>query len=111
MIYIYFSKNKSEAFDAFRCYKAVAENQLNKKIKILPSENGKEFANKEFDNYMSKAGIIHQKSSPCRPEQNGLSERFNRTIARKARCLLFYAELDKHFWAEPIQLCIYKTGQ
>lgn len=35
-------------------------------------EMEKEFVNKEFDNYLSKAGIVHQKSNPYTPEQNGL---------------------------------------
>lgn len=107
MIYIYFMKTKSEAFSCFQRYKALVENELNKKIKILRSDNGKEFVNKEFDNYLSQAGIIHQKSNAYTPEQNGLAERSNRSVVEKARCLLFDAELDKNFWAEAANTAVY----
>ncbi|GBP34018.1 Retrovirus-related Pol polyprotein from transposon TNT 1-94 [Eumeta japonica] len=105
--YIYFLKNKNEAFECFQKYKAKVKNKLNRKIKILRSDNGKEFVNKEFDNYLNKAGIVHQKSNPYTPEQNGLAERFNRTVVEKARCLLFDAEMDENFWAEAANTAVY----
>ncbi|CAH2109023.1 unnamed protein product [Euphydryas editha] len=74
MTYIYFIKSKSEALSCFKRYKALVKNQLNKKIKILRSDNGKEFCNKEFNDYLRNAGIIHQRSNPYTPEQNGLAE-------------------------------------
>lgn len=52
-------------------------------------------------------GIIHQKTNPYSPEQNGLCERMNRTLIEKARCLLFDAGLDKEFWAEAINTAVY----
>jgi len=100
-------KNKNEAFECFQRYKAEVENKLNRKIKILRSDNGKEFVNKEFDNYLCKAGIVHQKSNPYTPEQNGLAERFNRTVVEKARCLLFDAKMDESFWAEAASTAVY----
>lgn len=60
MTYVYFLKNKSEAFDCFKEYKAKVENLTSKKIKILRSDNGKEFCNNYFDNYLKKMGIVHQ---------------------------------------------------
>ena len=107
MTYIYFMKNKSEAFRHFKDYKAKVENLLGKKIKILRSDNGGEFCNNEFDVFLRTAGIIHQKSNPYTPEQNGLSERMNRTVVEKARCLLFEAGLEKRFWAEAANTAVY----
>lgn len=107
MTYIYFMKNKSEAFQCFKDYTAKVENKLNKKIKILRSDNGREFCNGEFDSFLRIKGIVHQKSNPYTPEQNGLSERMNRTIIEKARCLLFDANLKKEFWAEATNTAVY----
>jgi len=56
---------------------------------------------------LTKAGIIHQETNPYTPEQNGVSERMNRTIVEKARCLLFDAELEKRFWAEAVNTAVY----
>lgn len=48
MTYIYFMKQKSEAFQYFQDYKAKVENQSNRKIKTLRSDNGKEFCSRSF---------------------------------------------------------------
>lgn len=36
------------------------------------------------------------------PQQNGLAERFNRTILERVRCMLDNAGLPKSFWAEAV---------
>lgn len=41
------------------------------------------------------------------PEQNGLCERFNRTVVEKARCFLFDAEHEKRFWTEAVHMAVY----
>lgn len=107
MTHIYFMKNKSEAFQCFKDYTAKVENLLDRKIKVLRSDNGCEFCSSEFENFLKQKGIIHQKSNPYTPQQNGLSERMNRTIVEKARCLLFDAGLNKLFWAEATNTAVY----
>ena len=43
--WIYFLKGKSEVFSKFKEYKALVENQTDRKIKTLQSDNGEEFKN------------------------------------------------------------------
>lgn len=107
MIFVYFVKHKSEALTCFKDFKAKVENQTGKKIKTIRSDNGREYCNKDFDLYLQKYGINHQKTNPYTPEQNGLCERSNRTIVEKARCLLFDANLSKEFWAEATNTAVY----
>lgn len=107
MTFIYFLKKKNEAFACFKIFKKMVENQLSKKIKILRSDNGLEYINKDFENYLKQEGIIHQRSNNYTPEQNGLCERANRTVIEKARCLLYDAKLDKRFWAEAANTAVY----
>ncbi|CAG4978543.1 unnamed protein product [Colias eurytheme] len=107
MVFVYFLKHKNEALKCFKEFKAQVENQTKKTIKVLRSDNGLEYCNKEFDNYLKGAGIIHQKTNPYTPQQNGLCERFNRTIVEKARCLLFDANLGKEFWGEATNTAVY----
>jgi hypothetical protein len=73
----------------------------------LRTDNGGEFCSQQMESYLKAAGITHQKSNPYTPEQNGLCERFNRTIVERAKCLLFEAELDKSFWAEAVNTAVY----
>lgn len=41
------------------------------------------------------------------PEQNGLAERFNRTILERVRCMLTTARLSRVFWAETVKTACY----
>jgi transposase InsO family protein len=52
-----FLRNKSEAFENFKVYKEMVENEMDSKIKCLRSDNGGEFTSKEFMDYRSIHGI------------------------------------------------------
>ena len=41
--WIYFLRKKSEVFDRFKEFKALVENQTEKKIKVLRTDNGGDF--------------------------------------------------------------------
>lgn len=107
MTFVYFLKNKSEVFNKFKLFKKMVETQTNKSIKVLRSDNGREFCSNEMSDFLKASGILHQRTNPYTPEQNGLCERFNRTIVEKARCLLFDAKLHKQFWAEAVHTAVY----
>lgn len=107
MSFVYFMKKKSEVFKFFKEFKSMVENQKNVAIKVLRTDNGGEFCSKMMEDFLKKSGILHQKTNPYTPEQNGLSERNNRTIVEKARCLLFDAKLEKKFWAEAVSTAVY----
>jgi hypothetical protein len=57
MTVIFFLKNKSEAFEKFKIYKEMVENEMDSKIECLRSNNGGEFASKEFMDYYNNHGI------------------------------------------------------
>lgn len=107
MCFIYFLRNKNETINHFIEFKNFAENQTGQKIKKFRSDNGGEFCCEAFENLFKKFGIVHQKTNPYTPQQNGLSERMNRTLVEKGRCLLFEANLDKTFWAEALNTAVY----
>src|ERR1700749_1690183 len=55
-------KNKSDVFAAFKQFKSLVETQLGHKIKILRDDKGGEYMSKAFDQFLSAAGIDHQKT-------------------------------------------------
>lgn len=107
MAFVYFLKSKDETFTYFKQFKILVENQKTNKIKILRTDNGGEFCSATMENYMKQCGIVHQKTNPYTPEQNGLCERYNRSIVEKARCLLFDAKFEKKLWAEAVHTAVY----
>ena len=76
--WIYFFKKKSVVFDRFKEFKALVENQIEKKIKVLRTDNGGEFCSKEFEELCKKCGIARHKTTPYTPEKNGVAERMNK---------------------------------
>lgn len=100
-------KNKSEVFNKFVEWKTLIENQYNTKIKSIRSDNGGEYTSNQFESYLQKEGIKHQKTIPQTPEQNGVSERMNRTLTEAIRTMLSESKLPKSFWAEALSTAVY----
>jgi hypothetical protein len=106
-VFVYFLKQKSESLSAFKNFKSLVETQTESKIKRIRTDNGTEYVNKDFKKFLEESGIIHEKTVPYTPEQNGLAERMNRTIIEKARCLLFDANLEKKLCAEAVNTAVH----
>ena len=75
----------------------MVENHTEKRIKIFSIDNSLQFCNKDIRQICESSGIIHQKSAPYTPQQNGKAERMNRTIVEKARTMLYDAGLVKSY--------------
>jgi transposase InsO family protein len=65
--HVYLLKAKGEAFEKFKQYKALVENEIGHKIKVLHSNNGGEFVSKKFDAFLMECGIQRQTSAPYSP--------------------------------------------
>jgi hypothetical protein len=89
--WVYCIRQKSDVFDTFKKWKALVENETGKKLKCLRSNNGGEYCSKEFDDYCSYHGIHREKKVPRTPQENGVSERMNRTIMERARSMRLHA--------------------
>jgi transposase InsO family protein len=84
MIVVCFLKNKLEAFENFKIYKEMVENEMDSRIKCLRSDNGGEFTSKEFMDYYNNHGIKRQFFVARTPQQTGVVERKNMTIQEMA---------------------------
>ena len=83
-------KNKSEAFAKFKKWKAEVENQTGRKIKCLRSDNGTEYKDGEFLKFCEEHGIKRHFTVRRTTQQNGMTERFNRTIGEIASCIRLF---------------------
>lgn len=103
----YLIENKSEALEKFRNYVSMVEAKFNMKISKLRCDNGGEYTSRDFQNFCKIKGILIQYTVAYNPEQNGVAERFNRSIMEKARCLMFDSQLEKYLWGEAVLTSIY----
>ena len=97
MCWIYFLIFKSEVADIFCKFKQWIENQSGCTIQKLRSDNGKEYTSNQFNQFCEEAGIEHQLTAPYTPQQNGVSERKNRTIFEMARCMIHEKDMAKEY--------------
>lgn len=103
----YLLKHKSEVMERLQEYVSMVEAKFNVKIEKLRCDNGGEYVSKMYTDFCTKRGIRIQYTVPHTPEQNGVAERFNRTIMERARCLIFDSELNKEMWGEAVRTSIY----
>ena len=86
--WIFFMQKKSEKFSKFCEFKALVEKESWKQVKALRSDNGGEYISNEFKDFYSKEGIRRELIVPHNPQQNGVTERKNRTIVGATRAML-----------------------
>ena len=94
--------NKDEAFECFKRYKAEVENEKGRKIKCLRRDRGGEYFSYEFDIFCEEHGVIHQRTAPYTPQQNGLVERKNRTLTKMINSMMINANTPKYLWGEAL---------
>lgn len=107
MMWVYFLSEKSEAFSTFLKFKALVEKQSGFEIKTLRTDLGGEFIYTPFMEYCKENGIQRQLTIRRSPQQNGVTERKNRTIAKMAKSMMIGKGLPKKFWAEAIHTTTY----
>jgi transposase InsO family protein len=107
MIAVCFLKNKSEAFENFKIYKEMVENEMDSKIKCLRSYNGGEFTSKEFMDYCNSHGIKRQFFVARTPQQNGVVERKNMTVQEMAQTMLMDSKLTDIFWTQTMHTTVH----
>ena len=104
---VFLIRTKDEALDAFRKYKAWAENYTGFTIKNLHSDGGGEYMSGQFTTYLHIVGIHRQVTVARTPQQNGVAERFNRTIMESARSMLHAAGLPPMYWGDAVMTAVY----
>ena len=96
--YLYLIKENSQSLDMFKAFKAVVENQLNKRIKAVRSNRDGEYYGRydesgeqrpgPFSKYLEECKIVPQYTMPRSPSMNGVSERRNITLKNMVRSII-----------------------
>lgn len=109
--YVYFLKNKYEVYEKIKKFLDMAEKETGNKIKIVRTDNGKEFINNNVKKLFEDRAIRHQTSVVYTAEQNGKIERDNRTVVECARTMLLSAKLNKNLWAEAVNTAVFNLNR
>lgn len=71
---VYLMKSKDEVFIKFQEFKAEVENLIERRIKILRSDNGGEYTSKEIIAFYKESRIKRELIVPYNPKQNGVAK-------------------------------------
>ena len=106
MTWLYLLKSKDEVTHIFQIFHTMVKTQFRKEIKMVRSDNGKEYINRNLQDFFIKNGIIHETSCVGTPQQNGIAERKNRQILETARSLLFENHVPQIFWDNAVSTAV-----
>ena len=93
-------KTKDEVAECIRLYTLWFFNQRGRHISTFHSDGDLEFNNGSVRQTLQNIGADHVMSTPYTPQQNGISERSNRTLMDLVRTLFISTNLPKGLWAE-----------
>ncbi len=79
---------------------AMIEREANTKVKRIRSDNGGEYDSKESHAWFRTTGIQWEPTVAYTLEQNGVSERLNRTLIERVVAVIYDFGLNKSLWAE-----------
>lgn len=100
-------KEKSEALEKFKIFKLRTEQETKTELRALRTDRGGEFVSHEFQSYCDKYGINRHLTAPYSPQQNGVVERWNRTLLEMTRSILKHMSIPNHLWGEAIRHATY----
>ncbi|KAM1411401.1 hypothetical protein COP1_024098 [Malus domestica] len=99
--------NKSNFFTTFVRFCSFVHTQFSTTVKILQTDGGGEYVNHRLHSFLQHQGILHHKSCPYTPQQNGLAERKHRHVIETTITLLQHASLPSEFWSFGCQTAVY----
>ena len=100
-------KTRAELFSIFQKFYVEILTQFNISIRVLRSDNAREYFSAPFISFMSQHGILHQSSCAHTPQQNGVAERKNRHLIETARTLLLHSYVPFRFWGDAVLTACY----
>uniref|UniRef100_A0A2N9EKF5 Integrase catalytic domain-containing protein n=1 Tax=Fagus sylvatica TaxID=28930 RepID=A0A2N9EKF5_FAGSY len=96
-----------EALDCFKRFVAEVENQHEKSLKALRTNRGREYLSDQFKDLYEEKGIHRQLTILNTPQQNGVTERRNRTLLDMVRSMMAQANLPISFWGDALLTAAY----
>ena len=107
---VYFLKEKSKVFSAFKKFKALVEKESDHNIKVMRFDRGGEFTSKEFKQYCENHEICWPLTVPYTLQQNGVVGKKNGIVVDMARSMLKSKKMPKEFFIKAIDYAVYLSN-
>ena len=104
----------------FKAFKAKVELQLGKSIKVVKSDRGGEYYGRydetrrnpgPFAKFLLECDIDARYTMLDTPQQNGDTERRNRTLLDMVKCMLSNSSLPEFLWGKALKTATYILNQ
>ncbi|GJY22234.1 putative ribonuclease H-like domain-containing protein, partial [Tanacetum coccineum] len=105
--WVFFLATKDETSGILKSFITGIENLVDHKVKVIRCDNRTEFKNREMNQFCEMKGILRQFSVARTPQQNGVTERMNKTLIKAVRTMLVDSKLPTTFWAEAVNTACY----
>lgn len=109
--WVSFLKHKSDAYKAFEKWKAKTENSSGKSLATFCSDNGWEYLNKLWVEYVKENSVWWETTPPYTLEQNGVAECLNCSIFNHVQTVLADTGLPLFLWAEVANYIVYMRNR
>lgn len=100
--WVYFLQSRADVFDVIRENKKLWETAINGGLDYFLSDNAKEYTADELRTWFRKQGVSQRFSCPDSSAQDGIAERYIRSLREMAHAMLQDSGLAKSFWAEAV---------
>lgn len=110
-VVVYLIRHKSDVFEKFKEYEAMVTAHFSLRISKFRSDNGGEYFGKEFLAFCRGKGIQMIPTAPYTPQQNGVSERMNRTLMEKVRTIMHESNAPRHLWGEALYASMFTLNR
>lgn len=98
-------RSRDQIFQVIKQWQAIVELESDAKVVRFRCDNAKEYIKSE--RLIKTEGIQMEYTSTYTPEQNGVAERYNRTVVQIVRAMFTWAGLPVTFWAEAAKTANY----
>lgn len=105
--FIFIMKSREEAHDNVKKVVAMIMADTKMNVRYAVSDSGSEFTSKRSQDYFLEKSIVHIKSAPFNPAQNGFIERENRTLMNSVRSILYNKNVSVTMWGEAAATVVY----